>query len=73
MLRCRRLRHRAREAEDFKGLTICGIQSNSELIVIEAWLLNNGLERGKDYQVIYSESMSVNIENVKKGTATWAS
>ena len=55
--------------EDFKGLTICGIQSNSELIVIEAWLLNNGLERGKDYQVIYSESMSVNIENVKKGTA----
>lgn len=54
--------------EDFKGLTICGIQADSELIVIEAWLLNNGLERDKDYKVIYTESMAVNIENVKKGT-----
>jgi NitT/TauT family transport system substrate-binding protein len=55
--------------EDFRGLTICGIQADSELIVIEAWLLNNGLERGKDYNVIYTESMAVNIENVQKGTA----
>lgn len=55
--------------EDFKGKTICGIQADSELIVIEAWLLNNGLERDKDYKVIYTESMSVNIENVQKGTA----
>ena len=55
--------------EDFKGLTICGIQADSELIVIEAWLLNNGLKRDQDYKVIYTESMSVNIENVQKGTA----
>lgn len=55
--------------EDFKGKTICGIQADSELIVIEAWLLNNGLQRDKDYKVIYTESMSVNIENVQKGTA----
>ena len=55
--------------EDFKGLTICGIQAHSELVVIEAWLLNNGLERGTDYDVIYSEDMAVNIENVQNGTA----
>lgn len=55
--------------EDFKGLTICGIQADSELIVIEAMLLNAGFERGKDYQVIYTESMPVAVENVKNGTA----
>lgn len=55
--------------EDFRGLTICGIQADSELIVIEDMLLNAGLERGKDYNVIYTENMAVNIENVKNGTA----
>ena len=58
-----------KSAEDFKGLTICGIQADSELIVIEALLLNSGLKRGEDYKVIYTESMSVGCENVLKGTA----
>lgn len=58
-----------KSAEDFRGLTICGIQADSELIVIEALLLNSGLKRGEDYKVIYTESMSVGCENVLKGTA----
>ena len=55
--------------EDFKGKTICGIQADSELIVIEDMLINAGMKAGTDYNVIYTDSMSVNIENVKKGTA----
>ena len=58
-----------KSADDFRGLTICGIQADSELIVIEALLLNSGLKRGEDYKVIYTESMSVGCENVLKGTA----
>ena len=58
-----------KSAEDFRGKTICGIQADSELIVIEDMLINAGMKAGTDYKVIYTDSMSVNIENVKKGTA----
>lgn len=57
------------KAEDFKGLTICGIQADSELIVIEDMLINAGMKAGEDYNVIYTDNMGVNIENVMKGTA----
>ena len=58
-----------KSAEDFKGLTLCGVQADSELIVIEAMLINAGLVKDTDYKMIYTENMSVALENIQKGTA----
>lgn len=55
--------------DDFRGLTISGIQADSELIVVQAWLIENGLVEGEDFNVLYSENMGVNVENVQKGNA----